>query len=241
MRFGVHIPAWRRWALLEVALQHLQRVSAELEPLGHELVACVAGSEGEQLGALVAPYADYVAVPNKPLGPKINAAVAQLSIHGVDACIGIGSDDFFTAALVTRWAELLEEGYDYMGVLDGYMYDLRTHRLVHWNGYTNERRGETFGPGRCMSADLLDLVGWKPYGAEHLCMDGSLERTLAAHEIRRWAGIASPVLDVKSEYNRNPLPADGDSMPLPGVWLRETLGGETADALALLREWNVAG
>jgi hypothetical protein len=234
MKFGVHIPAWQRWPLLKVVLQHLERLNAALSAHGHELVVSVAGSEGRDLEALVAPYADYVDVPNRPLGPKVNAAVTQLAVYSPDACIGLGSDDFVTIDLVLKWAELIEQGWDYLGVLDGYMYDLHAHRIVHWLGYDNEREGESIGPGRCMSSSLLDRVNWEPFGNVDRSLDGSLEAKIKDLSIRRWVGAPAPVVDVKMAGNLNPMPP-GVEVPLPGVWLRETLGDETAEALADLR------
>jgi hypothetical protein len=70
----------------------------------------------------------------------------------------------------TECVNILGEGIEFMGILDGYMYQLSTRKLVHWRGYRSDlRRGEPIGSGRCFSASLLRKMGWKPWDPSLRC------------------------------------------------------------------------
>lgn len=236
MRFGIHMPAWRRRALLCVVLDHLRRVDRAIRADGHELDICVAGSEGEELAACVTALgARYVEVPNAPLSDKINAAVEALRGRNPDALVGIGSDDLVTAAMFRRWAELLLSGSDYVGALDGYYYDAQTGRLLYWRGYPGARVGEVLGPGRCISSALAERLGWKPFPPGLRCnLDGGFERQIAGlgRPVCRTA-VRDPevsICDVKTAESMNKA-SDGVPVNEPARWLGATYGTETAAAL----------
>jgi hypothetical protein len=229
VRLAIHIPCWKRLELFAAVLQHINRLD-----LDHDVRVCVAGSEGsDSRSAAESHGAWYVEVPNSPLGTKANAAVQLCREHNPDGIIGMGSDDFVTAPILERWADFLDAGVDYMGVLDIYAYSPRTRRLRYWPGYEGFREGEPVGPARCHSARLMECLDWQPFNAEQdYNLDGGMTERLkecnAVTDTIRMADVGGFLVDVKTGTNINPMPpgkyAPHDLVP-------EALGWETADAI----------
>jgi serine acetyltransferase len=219
MKLGVHVPAWGRLPLVRVVFDQITAVRAELaddaDPV--DLVVAVAGSAEDEpeLAELCGQMGfGYTRSPNQPLGHKINEACATLQGTGCAGAVGIGSDDFVSASVFRHWAALLREGVDYMGMIDCYLLDLSAGRLVYWPGYTNHRRGETIGLGRCLSAKLLDELYWRPFdGPCKINLDASMTRKLEnrrftsrSGSLRGMSGRAMMV-DIKSRLgNLNRMP-----------------------------------
>jgi hypothetical protein len=218
-----------------VVLDNLERVEAELHP-DHSLRVCIAGSERDVTAQIAAKYgARYVEVPNRPLGAKVNAAVALCK--DCDGVVGIGSDDLVSVELFRFWAQLLATGVQFMGIKDIYCFDLAERQLVHWPGYTNHRVGETVGVGRCHSPSLLEQLDWAPFGEENNCnLDGSMMIKLKQCEYRSHAVFSEQagitVVDVKTSEGLGPMP---DGIPVENglPWLEARFG--TALIKKLLR------
>lgn len=234
MIFAVHIACWQRLELFDLVLQQLQIVRAQLEPL-HTLRVVVAGSEGDKSRA-VAEGRDalYVEVQNRPLGAKVNAAVKACAAFRPDGVVGLGSDDLVTAGLFRHWASCLEHDTGYMGVRDLYCYDVAQQRLVYWPGYRGKRSGEAVGAGRCLSAALVEKLGWAPFKGElNLNLDASLMARLSElgdcyhTEVTTLADARACLLDVKSKVRINPMPAYGEQI----VYFTELLRGWFGDEI----------
>lgn len=167
---------WKRHRLTRKVLAYYRDLARKL-PV--ETVLIVAGSEGLQSRAMATEYgAEYVEVPNSPLGAKWNAAAQRAGALGADAVLVTGSDDLVSEELIRFY---LTTPREVQGVLDCYVHDLLNGRSIHWRGYTGRRAGETVGAGRYLPADALDDLNWRPWQdyLEH-GLDGSVRAKLAA-------------------------------------------------------------
>jgi len=74
----------------------------------------------------------------------------------------LGSDDIVN----NKFFEMVVSGaigYDMYGVLDCYIYEVKSKTLAYWPGYNNQRKGETLGMGRILSRNLLEKLKWQPW------------------------------------------------------------------------------
>jgi hypothetical protein len=183
VRIAVLTALWQRRELSRLMLRHLAQQQERLAKYVTLSIHCAVSDEAglenaERVGAW------YCQVDNHPLGAKYNAGLAEVRQHDpCDAVCVLGSDNFVTDALWLKWAEVLDAGVDYAGVLDAYKYDLATQALSYWPGYDELRRvGEPMGSGRLYSRRLLDEVDW------HL-WDSNLDRGLDWSVTQRLEGM----------------------------------------------------
>lgn len=102
---------------------------------------------------------DYIHAPNTPLSNKWQSGITFLKDWSdADAFLILGSDDIIKGS--ENYKTYLFQGYEFIGITDIYVQDLKTKEKKHWKGYTNHRRGETAGAGRCFSRSLLDKLDW---------------------------------------------------------------------------------
>jgi hypothetical protein len=128
--------------------------------------------------------AEWVDVPNQPLGHKWNEAFAAAEKYNPDACLFIGSSDW----LEDKWLDYMEQyiaDYDLIGTPDHYMCDERHGkiRVAYWELYPNstKRAGEAVGGGRILTKRLLGLMKWRPFDAS---WDHSMDYSMTQHAIR---------------------------------------------------------
>jgi len=155
VRFGVHIPAYGRHALLELVIEQLNACKRA----GVDLVIAVAGDEADADAAMAADM--FLAVPNWPLCEKFNASCEMLRDQGVDDAVVLGSDDLLHPMYFRSLHEhrFTDPRWHYMATRDCYAYDVPTRTLRYWEG-TQEG---TVDSGRCMSRHLLDCLDWRPW------------------------------------------------------------------------------
>ena len=102
---------------------------------------------------------DYIHAPNFPLSNKWQTGVNFLKEYSdADAFLILGSDDMIKGS--ENYKTYLLQGYEFIGITDIYVQDLKTGERIHWEGYTNHRRGESAGAGRCLSRSLMDKLDW---------------------------------------------------------------------------------
>lgn len=182
-RFVLLTCVWQRPALTAVFLDYYRRLQAELADRV-ELVLLAVGSEGKFSRDLCESHGfDYLEHPNSPLSDKWDFGLGRTREYDPDGVVIMGSDDFVTANLFSRYADLLDEGVLFMGLTDGYFFDLASRdSVIHWNGYGGligengmpNRLGETIGMGRLLSAKLLEMLDYSIWGG--LKIDRSLDR-----------------------------------------------------------------
>jgi hypothetical protein len=154
---------WKRHNVVALAQENFRTIAQRCgqKSGAPELVSVVAGSEGAASRTLIESYGGiYVPFRNQPLGAKFNAALRAARRTEPDAIVVLGSDNLATESLFLAWQNALEAGYDFCGILDSTQWWPKQNTFVHWRGYTNHRRGETGGSGRCYSKALLDRIDW---------------------------------------------------------------------------------
>ena len=170
MKLGIHSAFWGRWELAQIFLDHCSTLALE----GVEIVFAGAYSYdgNDWKGALDAHGWRSVDVPNRPLGRKLNAALALLD--DCDAVMHLGSDDFISRGWF-RYACRGIERTQMLGTSSGYFYSPVVNRLIYL-------KGARMGAGRVYRADILKAVKWSLWNPG---LDKSLDRS--ATERLGWA------------------------------------------------------
>lgn len=175
MRLGILTAIWKRDDVFKVFKQGIERLK-EHSNIEIEIV-CV-GSEGEHSANQCKEY-HYVETPNNPLSDKWNSGMLKMKELNVDYVLCLGSDDLVSNSLLDRYIEAMEYNFDFIGLLDCFLYDSISNKLVFWTGYNGIRVGETAGIGRCLSKRLLDIFEWKPWNnAKDRGLDGEMFKKL---------------------------------------------------------------
>ncbi len=163
MKIVVVTCLWKREEVARLMLDNLQWRKEQVAKEGIEVEVLACGSEGAKSAVIARTHgAHYMESENQPLGRKFNSVLLGAQGFCPDAVMVLGSDNLVNAEVFRAWAKLIEAGKEYLGFLDGYMFDTVTHRLIQWHGYKRAlRRGEPLGSGRCYSRALLDRAEWR--------------------------------------------------------------------------------
>ena len=175
IRLGILTAVWQRYEVLEVFKKGIERIK---EHSNIEIEVVAVGSEGKKSANACNDF-HYVPFKNKPLSNKWNAGMLKMKELNVDYVLCLGSDDLISNSLLDKYIEAMEFGYDFIGLLDCFIYDRLTNDLRFWVGYNGIRIGETAGIGRCLSKRILDEFDWKPWVDAHdRGLDGTMFRKL---------------------------------------------------------------
>jgi glycosyltransferase involved in cell wall biosynthesis len=122
--------------------------------------------------------AEWVDHPNFPLGSKWNSGIEAALKSGVvyDGFLFVGSSDWVSENWIDTFSQYLSE-YDMVGTTNCYFLDINTNskkRLVHWGGYSNDRKGEAIGIGRIYSMRIIKKLNGKLFVDE---LDNSMDYT----------------------------------------------------------------
>lgn len=147
-------------------------------------VICVGGTDEEKEVCNKAGAA-FVYHENQPLGKKWNAGFKEAERYDADAAIFVGSSDWISDEWVPFMSQYLGE-YDMVGTPGFYMADVSKEiRVCHWAGYEGQRKGESIGIGRMLSADILKKMNWKPFEDDKSrSLDYQMLRNVLANEGR---------------------------------------------------------
>lgn len=168
---------WQRPALTEIFLDYYQKVAKQLK--GEiELILLAVGSEGNSSRDLCEKYGfNYLEYNNLPLSDKWEFGLKNSREFDPDAVIIVGSDDFLSISLFQCYANLLNEGYLFVGISDACFLDLdNPDKILYWKGYggLNGNRGmpwrlnETLGMGRMYSSLLLEWIDYSLWRDRHI-------------------------------------------------------------------------
>ena len=94
-------------------------------------------------------------------GRKWNQGLQILKKQDFEYLIVLGSDD-----LVSKKYFQKAKG-NYFGLSDALAMDLKTKKFRHWPGYTNNRRGESIGPGRIIHRSILEKLSYNLFPDIH--------------------------------------------------------------------------
>jgi hypothetical protein len=160
MKLGILTAVWQRYEVLEVFKQGIERLK---EHSSIEIEVVAVGSEGKKSANACKEF-HYVPFKNKPLSNKWNAGMLKMKELNVDYVLCLGSDDLICNNALDKYIEAMKQGFDFIGLLDCFIYDTKTNDLRFWVGYNGVRIGETAGIGRCLSKRLLEHMKYLPWG-----------------------------------------------------------------------------
>lgn len=212
IRVGLRTCLWRREETARRCLRHYDRLAPQLERVGIQLVMVAVHSGDDAYVQRVRGDTTrwrFLYHVNQPLREKLRAGLRALRGEDLLFAMNIGGDDFIGGASFERIAKEFQAGADFVGW--GTAYIAHAQKGVRfWPGYQNHRRGEPFGPGRCLSMRLLQALDWDPWRrAPHRNMDGIFwrrvrdlcpdadVRVLPAQEL-------GPIVDVKDAGSFSP-------------------------------------
>lgn len=148
----------------------------------------------------------WIESPNQPLGDKWQSGVDYIKDNvECDAVLMLGSDDLIEGS--DNYIKYLEDGYEFIGLGDVFIKDTLTGRVKHWQGYTNKRKGESAGAGRCFSRSLLDKLDWKLWEGLTKGLDGHLSIRLSKLNYKSINVASSEIklTDLKDENSLTPF------------------------------------
>jgi len=207
-RLAIVTGCWKRPEVFQMFANSLKKLSHP----NLDIVVIVAGSEGETSKQMVESNGFiYIEIPNEPLATKMNATTQLAGQMGCDYVLCVGSDDIITQELLNVYVEYMDFGFDFIGVLDWYFYDLPTKKMIYWGGYRDPvRLGHTCGAGRMISRKLMTEWGWIPWDVKHsTVLDNSMQLKLKlTHCSQRIFSLKEKgvfAFDIKSEVNMTPF------------------------------------
>ena len=209
MKLAIATGVWKRPEVFKIFARgmHELRASSSLD-----ITVIVAGSEGIRSRTMVEQYPFYyIEVKNDPLAAKMNATTLYAQSIGADYVLCVGSDDIIHPGMFRMYEDAMKRGIDFTGCLDFYFCDLQSKRALYWAGYADGRRkGHTAGPGRMLSAKLMDACKWQPWQVEHShILDNSMQQLLlrVPHTEHIFSMLTEQVygLDIKSATNMTPF------------------------------------
>lgn len=155
------IPCFGRFALLRQTVNRLVNKN--------RVKVLLVGHENEVMKIARDFDVHFLYHENKLLGEKWNAGFRHAKTLNPEAVLFVGSSDWVENTWVERCLTELKE-FDMVGTLGCYLLDIkapRGRRLVHWPGYgRGERKEETIGIGRMISARILDKFNWEPFDSK---------------------------------------------------------------------------
>lgn len=176
----------------------------------HEIQCFVSGSEGRASKSLCDKYGfEYIEHLNTPMVDKINAAAVLCENYDPDYTILVGSDDLIAPSLFKVLLQEMNEGIDYIYLLDWYFYDTISKQGLYWAGYIQgEYIGHPCGPGRCLSRYVMQQINYQPFlrnfrynNLLDTAMDYKVNHVPKSIRSIRMKDYDVMALDVKSETN----------------------------------------
>lgn len=188
MKISVVTGVWKRPKVFEIFAKNIKKIPFKAEVI-------VVGSEGHLSRDMVKSHGfTYLERPNSPLGRKMNTTTE--AARGSDYVVCMGSDDLISVDLWNRMYHLMQEGYDIIGLQDLYFYHLETKKAIYWGGYTDHRKGQTTGVGRCLSNRLMNKLAWNPWDSRiDRYLDGSMTKRIS----RTGVDVNTKTINLKEE------------------------------------------
>jgi hypothetical protein len=128
-----------------------------------------------------------------------------------DAVLMMGSDDIIDSRLLDSFISNLENGFEAVGILDCYFYDLNYNISIRWPGYPyyHHRHNEPAGAWRLYSRKAIESVGYSLWDSTHGGMDAhSWEKVKKKNKVNaitmKGNGMA---IDLKDNYSMTPVTA----------------------------------
>lgn len=206
-RIGVLTCIWKRLDLFRKFCEHWEYIQEQNPEI--EFVFVAVGSEGT-ISRNATKLFRYYEHQNKPVSNKWNFGCSKFESLNVDNVIFLGSDDFICNDLFRKIYSYCVEGYDFIGLLDCYLYDQASKQMVYFKGYEGRRSGKSVGAARCLSVRLLAQMNYSPW-KENLNsrLDSSMSDKLLNLDYSqinfKCSKINGLVVDVKTDCNITPF------------------------------------
>lgn len=167
MKIAVHVPVYGR-----------SRAFAKFADWAHDEqlspVVCIVSTKEDYKRCLKYGF-ETVWEANIPFSQKLQTGLNYAQRFEFDALLMMGSDD--TLIGLEKYREALQN-HDFVACGDCHFEEIETGRKGYWPGYTNFRKGEPAGAGRCFRRDLLDRLQWDIW-------TGCGERSADSHQWQR--------------------------------------------------------
>ena len=201
MKLGILTGAWKRYGIFDIFCQSIARYRDTLE-----IIPLCVGSDPKIKNMCQEHDIIYKYHPNRPLSSKFQFGLYHLRKYNPDYVLMLGSDDIVCDKFLDRYIEEFDKGTDFIGVTDCYFYDTNLAKLFYWDGYTNHRKGESSGAGRCFSAKLLNKLQWMLWdcrinGGLDGCMSKRLSKFAYSQTILNCLAEDMILLDIKDHNN----------------------------------------
>jgi len=160
MRIGILTAVWRRHELFYIFAKHLHSIQKPFK--SHTFINLAVVSEDLNQSLLCDCNFKTLRQRNNPVSEKFNAGMQEMREHNPDYVMILGSDDLISKKALSCLISKMKKDIDLIGISDCFFYDVKLQSLHYYPGYSNHRRGEAMGGGRCLSKRLLKELNWRP-------------------------------------------------------------------------------
>lgn len=160
------------------------------------ITSVVVDSESTNKDVIKNSKSVYLNYANDPLSNKFNYGMNHFRNLSIDYVMVMGSDNFVDEILMFEFLKIMRNGYDLIGVLNSFIYEVKTGTLFNYLGYPKKshRFKETIGAGRILSKKLLNALNfhpWKPGLSKGL--DGSMWHKLSFLKYKEYKIDLKPI------------------------------------------------
>ncbi len=150
--------------------------------------------------------AEWVQIPNRPLGRKWNSAFQAAEKYKPDACLFVGSSDWLSDNWLSEMEPLVRK-YDMVGTPGcNFLHIGKEFTGCYWPGYIGPRADESIGIGRLISSKVLSQLHWKPfYDHYDRSLDNSMQERVkqAAGSLHMTRNSNIKSLSISTDFWRN--------------------------------------
>ena len=172
---------WNRVEVTKIFVNSLLETQKKLEDV-FECINVVIDSNNSNIEIFKDnPNFIYRNYDNFPVSNKWNYGSSLCKDIDFDYIIMFGSDDIMDDSLLREYYKYMMDGYDYIGILDIFIYDILKENLYYWKGYglNSGRYGETLGLGRCLSKNVVEQLDYKLWiNGINKGLDGSMQNKI---------------------------------------------------------------
>lgn len=164
INFGVLTASWQRKRLTTKYCDHMDYLKSRF--VNHlVMTSVIVDSEQVNKASIKKSKSLYFEYPNQPLSNKFNFGMGHFKNKNIDYVMVLGSDNFVDEILMMEFIKIMRNGYDLIGILNSYIYDLRTGLMYSFLGYPKKshRYKETVGAGRILSKNILSSLNFVPW------------------------------------------------------------------------------
>lgn len=188
INLGILSASWKRKKLTSRYCEHIIFLK-KLFSNHINLTSAVVDSDQinkESIKKFNSVYLNYL---NQPLSDKFNFGMNYFKNLPIDYVMILGSDNFIDEILMIEYIKIMRNNYDLIGVLNSYVYDIKTGHMYNFLGYpkTSHRYQETLGAGRILSKTILDSLKFMPWkNGISKGLDGSMWEKLSKLEFKEY-------------------------------------------------------